>query len=163
MFLEYQTMDKVQNPSNPECLTPSSEPFRIYMFGSCRDVLHLPWIYSHYFLCSRMKEPHRGRDFGSPEASTERARATLSRMSHTIDYKAAINRLPCRRRPWWLLLSVGNRYFVTDPVLTVCVIHWSHASNFWHVQEKKTCLWQSVQYSILILYTIIRVEMLSVV
>jgi hypothetical protein len=31
--LEYQTMDKVQKPSNPECYTPSSEPFRI-SFGA---------------------------------------------------------------------------------------------------------------------------------
>jgi hypothetical protein len=28
-FLEYQTMDKVQKPSNPECYTPPPEPFRI--------------------------------------------------------------------------------------------------------------------------------------
>jgi hypothetical protein len=29
--LEFQTMDKAQNPSNPECYTPpSSEPFRVY-------------------------------------------------------------------------------------------------------------------------------------
>jgi hypothetical protein len=30
MLLEYRTMDKVPNPSNPECYTPSSEPFRIH-------------------------------------------------------------------------------------------------------------------------------------
>jgi hypothetical protein len=29
--LEYQTMDKVQNPSNSVCYTASSEPFRIYI------------------------------------------------------------------------------------------------------------------------------------
>jgi hypothetical protein len=29
-FLEYRTMDKVQNPSNSECYTPSPDPFRIY-------------------------------------------------------------------------------------------------------------------------------------
>jgi hypothetical protein len=29
-FLEYWTMDKVQKPSNSECYTRSSEPFRIY-------------------------------------------------------------------------------------------------------------------------------------
>jgi hypothetical protein len=30
--LEYRAMDEVQKPSNPECYTPSSEPFRIYFF-----------------------------------------------------------------------------------------------------------------------------------
>jgi hypothetical protein len=30
MSLEYRTMEKVQKPSNSECYTPSSEPFRIY-------------------------------------------------------------------------------------------------------------------------------------
>jgi hypothetical protein len=35
-FLQYWTMDKVQRPSNSECYTPSSEPFRIYMI--------VPWI-----------------------------------------------------------------------------------------------------------------------
>jgi hypothetical protein len=29
--LEYRTMDKVQNPGNPKCYTPSSGPFRIYL------------------------------------------------------------------------------------------------------------------------------------
>jgi hypothetical protein len=29
-LVEYQTMDKVQKPSNPECYIPSSEPFRIW-------------------------------------------------------------------------------------------------------------------------------------
>jgi hypothetical protein len=29
-LLEYRTMGKVQKPSDPECYTPSSEPFRIY-------------------------------------------------------------------------------------------------------------------------------------
>jgi hypothetical protein len=28
--LEHRTIDKVQQPSNPECYTPSSEPFKIY-------------------------------------------------------------------------------------------------------------------------------------
>jgi hypothetical protein len=32
LFLEYQTMDKVQKPFNPECYTPSSETFTIYHF-----------------------------------------------------------------------------------------------------------------------------------
>jgi hypothetical protein len=31
-YLERRTMDKVQKPNNPECYTPSSEPFRIYLF-----------------------------------------------------------------------------------------------------------------------------------
>jgi hypothetical protein len=31
IFLEYRMMDKVQEPSNSVCYTPSSEPFRIYM------------------------------------------------------------------------------------------------------------------------------------
>jgi hypothetical protein len=37
--LEYQTMDKVRKPSNPECYTPSSEPFRIYLHKNrvCRS------------------------------------------------------------------------------------------------------------------------------
>lgn len=30
-FLEYRPMEKVQKPSNPECYTQSSEPFRIYV------------------------------------------------------------------------------------------------------------------------------------
>jgi hypothetical protein len=30
-FLEYQMMEKVQNPSDPECYTPSSEPFKTNM------------------------------------------------------------------------------------------------------------------------------------
>jgi hypothetical protein len=30
VFYEYWTMDEVQKPSNSECYTPSSEPFRIY-------------------------------------------------------------------------------------------------------------------------------------
>jgi hypothetical protein len=30
--LEYRMMEKVQEPSNSECYTPSSEPFRIYYF-----------------------------------------------------------------------------------------------------------------------------------
>jgi hypothetical protein len=29
-FLEYWTIDKVKKPSNSECYTPSSEPFKIY-------------------------------------------------------------------------------------------------------------------------------------
>jgi hypothetical protein len=29
VFLEYQTMEKVQKLSNPDCNTPSSEPFKI--------------------------------------------------------------------------------------------------------------------------------------
>jgi hypothetical protein len=32
-FLEYWTMGKVQKPSDSECYTPSSEPFRIYQFS----------------------------------------------------------------------------------------------------------------------------------
>jgi hypothetical protein len=36
MFLEYQKMYKVQNPSNPKCHTPSLEPFRIYL---CSELL----------------------------------------------------------------------------------------------------------------------------
>jgi hypothetical protein len=35
-YLEYWTMDKVLNPSNPECYTPLSELFRIY-FLTCLD------------------------------------------------------------------------------------------------------------------------------
>jgi hypothetical protein len=31
-FFEYRTMGKVQKPSNSECYTPSSEPFKIYFF-----------------------------------------------------------------------------------------------------------------------------------
>jgi hypothetical protein len=56
-FLEYRTMDKVQKPSNPECYTPSSEPFRIYVqvrnkhTGTqvweyeCYDRQEVDWIY----------------------------------------------------------------------------------------------------------------------
>jgi hypothetical protein len=33
VFLEYQ-MDKIQKPSNSECYTPLSEPFRIYPWHS---------------------------------------------------------------------------------------------------------------------------------
>jgi hypothetical protein len=33
-FLEYQTMRKVQKPSNSVCYTSSSEPFRIKLFWS---------------------------------------------------------------------------------------------------------------------------------
>jgi hypothetical protein len=29
-FLEYRTMNRVEKPSNSECYTSSSEPFRIY-------------------------------------------------------------------------------------------------------------------------------------
>jgi hypothetical protein len=35
-FLEYRTMNKVQNPSNSECYTPSSESFRNYSLTSLR-------------------------------------------------------------------------------------------------------------------------------
>jgi hypothetical protein len=31
--LEFRTMDKAKKPSDSECCTPSSEPFRIEMFG----------------------------------------------------------------------------------------------------------------------------------
>jgi hypothetical protein len=30
-FLEYRMRDRVQKPSNSECYTPPSEPFRIYL------------------------------------------------------------------------------------------------------------------------------------
>jgi hypothetical protein len=39
-FLEHRMMDKVQKPSNPECYTPSSEPFKIYI--SLRLLLTAP-------------------------------------------------------------------------------------------------------------------------
>jgi hypothetical protein len=32
-FLQCQTMEKVQKPSNSECYTPSSEPFRICLYN----------------------------------------------------------------------------------------------------------------------------------
>jgi hypothetical protein len=43
-------MDKIQNPSNSECCTPSSEPFRIYqptgsIYFACVDL----WT-SHYWV-----------------------------------------------------------------------------------------------------------------
>jgi hypothetical protein len=41
---EYKTMNKVQNPSNSECHTPSSEPFRIYM------IYDVPNHISNYFI-----------------------------------------------------------------------------------------------------------------
>jgi hypothetical protein len=31
-ILEYRTMEKFQKPSNSECYTPSSEPYRIYFY-----------------------------------------------------------------------------------------------------------------------------------
>jgi hypothetical protein len=31
-------MDKAQKPSNAECYTPSSEPFRIYKNGTSADI-----------------------------------------------------------------------------------------------------------------------------
>jgi hypothetical protein len=35
-YLEFQTMGKVQNPSNSACSTPSSEPIRLYItYWSC--------------------------------------------------------------------------------------------------------------------------------
>jgi c-di-GMP-related signal transduction protein len=34
-FLKYRTVDKVQKPSNSECYTTSSEPFRIYLNNRC--------------------------------------------------------------------------------------------------------------------------------
>jgi hypothetical protein len=37
--LEYQTMDKVQKPSNSVWYTPSSEPFRIYLKILFRSIL----------------------------------------------------------------------------------------------------------------------------
>jgi hypothetical protein len=40
-LLEYQMMEKVQKPSNPECYTPLSEPFRIYVFKT----------FNKYFIC----------------------------------------------------------------------------------------------------------------
>jgi hypothetical protein len=39
--LKYRTMDNVQKPSNPECYTPSTEPYRIYTisFWNCQQLL----------------------------------------------------------------------------------------------------------------------------
>jgi hypothetical protein len=47
-LLEFQTMDKVQKTSNPECHTPSSEPFRIYTFS-------VEGILEKYFFKFKMK------------------------------------------------------------------------------------------------------------
>jgi hypothetical protein len=33
-YLEFRTMDKVQEPSDFECYTPPSEPFRFYLLYS---------------------------------------------------------------------------------------------------------------------------------
>jgi hypothetical protein len=38
--LEYRTVDKVQKPSNPECHTPSSEPFRICVENDLKHTKH---------------------------------------------------------------------------------------------------------------------------
>jgi hypothetical protein len=41
-------MDKVQKPSNSECLTPSSEPFRIYQNNKLSARLENGRIYNYY-------------------------------------------------------------------------------------------------------------------
>jgi hypothetical protein len=35
-------MDKVQKPSNNECYTPSSEPFRMYTITIIRNIMIIP-------------------------------------------------------------------------------------------------------------------------
>jgi hypothetical protein len=42
-FLKYQTMDKAQEPSNPECYTPPSKPYRICLVQSSYYVVR-PWV-----------------------------------------------------------------------------------------------------------------------
>jgi hypothetical protein len=60
-FLEYQTMNKVQNLSNPDCNAPLSEPFRIYSL--------MTNFFSNYYQGDQIKEDEigvkcriRGRD-----------------------------------------------------------------------------------------------------
>jgi hypothetical protein len=38
-YLEFRTMDKVHKPSDSECYTPSSEPFRFYFYDFWFSVL----------------------------------------------------------------------------------------------------------------------------
>jgi hypothetical protein len=52
VIIRIRTMDKVRNPSNSVCYTPSSEPYRIEMFsvygGKClsRKAVH-KWVEKH--------------------------------------------------------------------------------------------------------------------
>jgi hypothetical protein len=46
-FLEYQTMDKVQKRRRPDCNTPSSEPFGIYLMSCLTG-----WRLVHEYRCS---------------------------------------------------------------------------------------------------------------
>jgi hypothetical protein len=45
VFLEYRTMVKVPKPRTPECYTPSSEPFRVYILSSFKV-----WLYAGFWL-----------------------------------------------------------------------------------------------------------------
>jgi hypothetical protein len=153
-------MDKALKSSNPGCWRPSWEPFRIYVFGSCWSILRR--TYSRNFVFS---VTHRSRDFGSPDAGNKRVRATLRRVSHTVTRLQLIVYLTWEElcRPSWLLCSVGNRfgYVVTHPVLIVCLYHALITCGSVLICPEKACLWQSLLYTILILYVVIRFEILA--
>jgi hypothetical protein len=50
--LEYRALDRIQNLSNPECYTPSSEPFRILQNNSKARHWSLFWVWSIKFTTS---------------------------------------------------------------------------------------------------------------
>jgi hypothetical protein len=51
LVLEYWTMDNVQKLSNPECYTPSSEPFRIYFIISSLTISKIVYECCTLFIC----------------------------------------------------------------------------------------------------------------